>query len=101
MAAAFVKPGNHTYIVSDKRSNDARDHIINIHECDVGSREDEIVPYERITKAKSGNTFNRLRSIFSGWPNENDFMFRQCMEHDMKLWKVTRLIKDREDYLDT
>lgn len=60
------------------------------------------MPYERVTKIKSGDVFNRWKTIFAGWPNENDVLFKQCIENDLKLWKVNRLInKDPEDYAET
>ena len=101
MTAAFVKPGTHNFIVSDYRGDKKQDHITNIHECVAGSRLEEIKMNERITKMKSGDAFNKWKSIFSAWPNEGDGLFRQCIEHDVKIWKVTRLIKDQDDYQKT
>ena len=97
VTAAFVKPGTHTFIVSDLRGDRARHHH-NLHECTVDPRVEPILPYERITKIKSGDEFQRWKTIFAPWPNEGEPMFRQCIEHDVKLWKVTRLIKDQDDY---
>ena len=97
VTAAFVKPGTHTFIVSDLRGGKARHHH-NLHECTVDPRVEPILPYERITKIKSGDEFQRRKTIFAPWPNEGEPMFRQCIEHDVKLWKVTRLIKDQDDY---
>ena len=99
VTAAFVQPGTHTYIVSDKRGKKKQQHHVNIHEVTVDPRQDDVMPYERLIKVKSGDTFNRWKSIFAPWPNENDQVYRQCIEHDIKLWKVGRLInKDPEDY---
>lgn len=96
VTAAFVKPGNHTYIVADYRNRKSMHS--NLHECNIDPRVDAILPYERIIKMKEGDDFIRWKTIFGPWPNENDLMFRQCIEHDIKFWKVPRLIKDIDDY---
>ena len=102
VTAAFVKPGTHTYIVSDYRGERKQLHHTNIHECTVDPREEEVILNERITKVKSGDAFNRWKTIFAPWPNENEQVYRQCIEHDIKLWKVQRLInKDPDDYTET
>ena len=55
--------------------------------------------YERVVKPKgNGDNFNRMKSIFAPWPNENDELYRKCIEHDFAFWKVPRLIKDVADY---
>ena len=97
VAGAFVKPGTHSYIVSDYRGLKQYYHS-NMHECTVESRQEEIVPFERVTKIRSADLFHRYKTIFAPWPDEGDWIFRQCIEHDIKLWKVTRLIKDQDDY---
>ena len=69
-----------------------------MHACYVEARQEAIVPYERVVKLKSADAFARFKTIFAPWPEEGDHVFRQCIEHDIKLWKVTRLIKDPDDY---
>ena len=64
----------------------------------MGPRLEEIVIQPRVTKTKDADVFNKFKSIFAPWPNENEQVFRQCIEHDIKIWKVTRLIKDQDDY---
>lgn len=54
--------------------------------------------FERITKKRDVDLFQRWKTIFAPWPNENLATFTQCIEHDIKLWKVTRLVKDGDDY---
>ena len=98
VTAAFVKPGTHQYIISDYRSERKEEHHENMHECKVQPRVENIVPFERITKLRLGDVFHRYKTIFAPWPNEGEPLYRQCMEHDIKLWKVTRLIKDADDY---
>jgi len=100
VTAAFVQPGTHTYIVSDYRGL-PQNHHANVHECRAEPRVEPIMTYERVTKIRKGDIFNRWKTIFAQWPSENEAVFRQCIEHDIKLWKVTRLIKDADDYADT
>lgn len=64
VTAAFVKPGTHTYVVADYRG-EKQYHHANIHECNVDKRIENIAPYERITKLKSGDVFNRWKTIFA------------------------------------
>ena len=72
-----------------------------MHECIIDSRVEEIKPNERVVKVKSADAFNRFRSIFATWPQEGEPMFKQCVEHDIRMWKVTKMIKDTDDYAAT
>ena len=69
-----------------------------MHECVVEPRLEPIIPIERVTKIREGDIFQRWKTIFAPWPTENEPIFRSCIEHDVKYWKVTRLIKDPDDY---
>ena len=53
VTAAFVKPGTHTYMVSDYRGKRKQLHHTNIHEVTVDPREEDVMPFERVTKVKS------------------------------------------------
>ena len=96
MTAAFVKPGNHEYIVADLRHKDNK-HIA-MHKLEAGPRPEEVVNFERVAKHVAGDAFNRGRSIWGAWPAEDDSLFRACIQHDVILWKVPRLVKDEADY---
>ena len=76
VTAAFVKPGSHTFMVSDFRGKGKESNHSNMHECTVDPREEEIVTYERVTKLRTGDVFHRHKTIFAGWPNENEITFR-------------------------
>lgn len=93
VTAAFVKPGTHTYMIGDQRDG-PQPHHTNIHECIVEEREENIAVFERVTKKKDTDMFHKWKTIFASWPVENDLTFKQCIEHDVKMWKVTRLVKD-------
>lgn len=45
VTTAFVKPGTHTFIVSDYRGTQKDKYHSNMHECTVDPREEEIVLY--------------------------------------------------------
>ena len=96
MTATFVKPGNHEYIVADLRHKDNKH--ISMHKLEAGQRPEEIVNFERVAKHVAGDAFNRGRSIWGAWPVEDDSLFRACIQHDVNLWKVPRLVKDESDY---
>jgi hypothetical protein len=92
----FVKPGRHNYIVADLRS--ITDPLLTSHSLKSEVRPEEVIPFERVLKQREGDVFHRHKTIFAQWPEETPTHYRQAIEHDIRLWKVTRLIKDPDDY---
>ena len=92
-----MKPGKHEYIVSDLRRK-GHEHV-SMHTFEAEPRLEEVANFERITKYVAADAFNRQRSIWGAWPEEDEAQFRACISHDTTLWKVPRLIKDEIDYL--
>ena len=96
MTAAFVRPGTHEYVVADLRNKDHKH--VSMHKFETEPRIEEVVNFERITKYVAHDAFNRSRSVWGQWPQEDEGVFRACILHDITLWKVPRLIKDETDY---
>jgi hypothetical protein len=68
------------------------------HRIIVRQREEDIPLFTKKLRIKSTQRkFNKNSSAFKDWQEDTNEILAQVIDHDSKLWKVERFVKDAND----
>lgn len=54
---------------------------------------------KELVKKKIERHFHKASSVFAKWQEDTPKILSDCVEHDLKYWKIHRFIKDPEEQL--
>ncbi len=93
---SFLKQGKQTVVIGYPNAYDDIEFFI--HRIVVRQREEEIPVFTKKLRMKSTQRrFDKQMSIFKDWQEDTVDIYHQLIEHDSKLWKVERFVKDPAD----
>ena len=93
---SFWKQGKHIVVIGYPDSYDDLEFFI--HRVVIRQREEEIPVYTKKTKMKTTTRkFNKNVSSFKDWQEDTPDILSQVIDHDSKLWKVERFVKEPAD----
>ena len=95
-----MKPGKKTYVTSipkkGRRRNFAEKQYF-VHNIVVPNREEDIPIFAKLTKnSKKEREFNKPKSEYKDWREDQEEDGAKCIEHDIALWNCERFVKDPE-----
>ena len=69
-----------------------------IHKEIVECRDEAILPFFKSMKnVVKERGFDHAGSVFRDWKPDNQAMIDKCLEHDFKVWKVHKFVKDPDE----
>jgi len=73
--------------------------VNHVQYCINRFRYEEIPMFKKTFKTSIvERVFNKDKSVFAKWTEDNLNIVNNCLEHDLKYWKTKRFIKDPNDY---
>ena len=64
----------------------------------VRHRLEEVPRFKKKMDAPKGRRFVKENSVFATWRLDDEALLAKCLAHDIKYWKVHKVVKDKEDY---